>query len=188
MHGNFASFRCKMMQQFTAWFFIHDRDHSDHCPAHVDVALPSVRIVCIYLIGAPAGNWESGLGRKAYEASKVFFLHVSRTFFLHMHLQPGLLKAISLMNLQQNHVKLSLMRLTESVPTMAKIILAKTIVSIARDLLGTGLAESRSSRACSKVKTQDKHTHKDEDKDEDNTKTQTQNGSPRSARITPPCT
>ena len=71
---------------------------------------------------------------------------------------------------------------------MAKIILAKTIVSIARDLLGTGLAESRSSRACSKVKTQDKHTHKDEDKDEDNTKTQTQNGSPRSARITPPCT
>lgn len=113
LYGNFASFRCKMIQQFTAWFFIHDRDHSDHCPCWRSVA--KCPHVCIDLIGAPAGNWESGLGRKAYEASELF-LHVSRTFFLHMHLQPGLLKAISLMNLQQNHVKSSLMRLTESVP------------------------------------------------------------------------
>ena len=74
--------------------------------AKVDVALPSVRIVCIGLIGAPAGNWESGLARKGLWGQQAFFLHVSRTFFLHMHLQPGLLKTINLMNLQQNPCKI----------------------------------------------------------------------------------
>ena len=65
--------------------FLFDSSFLIVITAHVDVALPSVRIVCIDLIGAPAGNRESGLGRKgrkAYQASKLFLKASVQNLFL----------------------------------------------------------------------------------------------------------